>query len=257
MLICGQTTALLARLSTLNRRPIRRAAHFLCAVIAHRRLHRRSVSALHSPCHLTQYSPSRLGHPGRSAEVRWSPAICVLCLVLPVALLILGACRAGPSTHNPTPTSTRVSGIDLPFETIERSEGGIYGGRDILQPALVIIGDLAEVGTLDETVTPEALARLRQVDFTRYFVVVAYRGRYPELLRPKSGDEIQRVRQEGATITVEALFYEPTPRLARSPIETYPYHIVQVRRDRGLRGEFTFLLEVDGKVVAREVYRLR
>ena len=141
----------------------------------------------------------------------------------------------------------------LPFETIERSEmGGGHNAGRILQPALVVIGDPAEVGTLDDTVSPEAVKRLAQVDFSQYFVVVVYHGRYSQLLSPKSGVEVRRIRQQGAAITVEALFYKPTPGLERRQMETYPYHIVQVRRNKQLRGEFTVVLEVDGKVVARE-----
>jgi len=164
-------------------------------------------------------------------------------LLLVILTLLLVGCRGRERT--------------LRFETIERSEEGIAGAREILEPRLVIIGDATEVAALDATVSPEALKRLAQVDFTRYFVVVVYHGWYSQLLRPKSGVEVRRVRQQGAMITVEALFYEPVPGWERAQIETYPYHIVQVRWDRGLRGEFEFLLEVDGKVVAQEVYGLR
>ncbi len=196
-----------------------------------------------------------IANPGKVA--RLFASIRMLRLPLLAALLILGACRVGPPEPILAPTSTQVSEVDLPFETIERSErGGGSNAGTILQPALVIIGDPAEIETLDETVRPEALARLAQVDLTRYFVVVAYRGLYPELLTPKSGIEIQRIRREGARVTVEALFYQPIPRRERLQVETYPYHIVQVPRE-GLQGELTFLLEMDGKVLVQEVYRLR
>ena len=160
-------------------------------------------------------------------------------LLLVILTLLLVGCRGRERT--------------LRFETIERSEmGGGHNAGRILQPALVVIGDPAEIGALDDTVSPEAVKRLAQVDFTRYFVVVAYHGWYSQLLSPKSGVEVRRIRQQGTTITVEALFYKPTPGLQRRQMETYPYHIVQVRRNKQLRGEFTFVLEVDGKVVARE-----
>ena len=156
---------------------------------------------------------------------------------------ILGGCRGKKE-------------VVLPFETIERADtpgtGEEYEGEE---PKLAIIAEAGKINALEDTVSSDALAQLRDMDFDQYFAVAVFQGWQPQLPPPPSGVEIQRISKKRSTITIYAHFHEPAGEVWR-PVEISPYHLVRVQRGKEMQGEIKFVLNVDGTVVSQQDHHL-
>jgi len=144
---------------------------------------------------------------------------------------------------------------DLPFETIERADsagtGEYYEGE---KPKLVIIAEAAEINTLGNTVSPDAQAQLRNLDFDHHFVVAVFQGWRPTLPTPQSGVEVQGISRKEGRITIYAQFYKPVEGYEQKDVVTSPYHLVTMRKGEDMQGEFEFVLNVDGADVVRQTH---
>lgn len=146
--------------------------------------------------------------------------------------------------------------VDLPFETTERADlagtGEYYKGKE---PKLVVVAEAAEIDVLGNTVSLNAQAQLRNLDFDRYFAIAVFQGWRPDLPTPQSGVEVQRIGRKKSTITLYARFYEPIEGYERKLVVISPYHLVKLQKE-DMRGEFRFILDVDGATVSQQTHRL-
>lgn len=133
--------------------------------------------------------------------------------------------------------------INLPFETIERQE--LSGYRD-KEPALMVITKPEEIIRLDTLVSREIQLQLQALDYDAYLVAVVFQGRKPTT---RYGVQIERVTRQGDEITVVAQFSEPKPDEEKGPLETSPYHLVQVQKTGTWGQPITFNLVVGNVVV--------
>jgi hypothetical protein len=100
-----------------------------------------------------------------------------------------------------------------------------------LEPQHVFLITSAQEGVrLPDWVSPEALQKLAQLDYQRYFVIAVFRGSFPD-----GGYDavIQRVVRRGDGLVVEAQFWAPSPYYAVEAMSTDPYHVIMVVRDGG------------------------
>jgi hypothetical protein len=126
------------------------------------------------------------------------------------------------------------AGTGIPFETIMISDWGLDPSEP-KEPSVLVIAT-AQQGLI-EGIPTIARTEIDKVDFSKYLVVVAFRG----LAGPGMPIIIESIEQSGSTVYVVAWF-EPPPRVS-VPIQTYPFHIVKV--DKGnltSRGSITFKL---------------
>ncbi len=161
-------------------------------------------------------------------------------LGLVVGLTLLAACQSQEA--------------DLPFETIERSEWG--EGKEqysIPDPKLVIIAKAEEINAIGNTVSLDAQAQLRNLDFDQYFAAAVFQGWQPQLPPPPSGVEVQRISREGSIMTIYAHFHEPAGEVWR-PVEVSPYHLVKVQKGEDMQGKLEFVLNIDGTDVVRQAH---
>ena len=146
---------------------------------------------------------------------------------------------------------------DLSFETIERRDssgtGEYYEDKG---PRLVVIAKASEADALGNTVSLDAQAQLRNLDFDRYFVIAVFQGWRPEIPTPQSGAEVYRISRNGNTVTIYTHLYEPVEGHARLPVSNSPYHLVKVRREEDMRGELEFVLSIDGLGVVRQTHSI-
>ncbi len=143
--------------------------------------------------------------------------------------------------------------ITLSFETIEIGKippaPSRYDGKE---PKLVIISSVDEIAALGNTVSPEAEAALRQLDFGRYFAVAAYQGWKPWA---RYGVEIKQLVYQDNAVMIYAHFSEPQPGTQLPAVETSPYHQVKVQKE-GLTGKKEFILNADGTTVDQQTHTL-
>jgi len=147
--------------------------------------------------------------------------------------------------------------VDLPFETIERADlagtGEYYEGEE---PKLFVITEAAEIDALGNTISFDAQAQLRNLDFDRYFAVAVFQGGQPDLPPPPSGIEVQGISKQGITITTYIHIYEPAEEVELRAVVASPYHLVKIRKGEDMQGEFQFILDVDGATVSQQTHRL-
>lgn len=150
-------------------------------------------------------------------------------LWLAIVVTLIGMTACGPKE------------TELPFETIERNdtyspEEG-YGGR---KPHVILATSRGEIEKLEGVVSQEALDRLTELDFERYFALALFRGR-----QATSGYDtvIERVAKQGDKIVVYAQFWEPSPDYAVFSAATSPYHIIKVRRSDGVSTQVELVLQ--------------
>ena len=121
--------------------------------------------------------------------------------------------------------------IDLPFETIERADlagtGEYYMGKE---PKLLVITKAAEIDTLGNTVSFNAQAQLRNLDFDQYFAIAVFQRWRPDLPPPPSGIEVQRISKQGITITTYVHIYEPSGEVELRAVVASPYHFQDMER---------------------------
>jgi hypothetical protein len=123
---------------------------------------------------------------------------------------------------------------ELPFETIEQVNRPPSQQR---QPGLLIIATSQDVEEASPFVTDEARAALSQLDFTKYFAVLAFWGQQPMGHQHFRIERIVRQDNE-VTLWAEALDIP----LEGEPAETWPYHLIKVRKEGDWNATFTFTL---------------
>lgn len=170
---------------------------------------------------------------------KWLVTMCLISLVM---MMGVTACQ---------PHET-----ELAFETIENADfsgtGEYYEDK---APRLVVISKVAELDTLGNTVSSEAQAQLQVLNFDQYFAVGVFQGWRPSLPSP-SGVEIQRISQQGRTITISARFYEPAEGTVQRDMVTSPYQLIKIWKGEDIQGELEFILNVDGTVVSQQTHIL-
>jgi hypothetical protein len=146
---------------------------------------------------------------------------------------------------------------DLPFETLERADSAGTGKYyEDEEPKLVIVTGAEEIDLLGNTISLDAQAQLRSLDFDRFFVIAVFQGRRSSLPTPRSGVEVQRCHRKGSTVTIYAQFHEPVEGHERHPEMNSPYHLVKIRKGEDMQGKFEFVLNVDGAVVSQQTHSL-
>jgi len=152
----------------------------------------------------------------------------ISCLLLLVAVL-LGACI--PQEE------------ELSFETIEQAD---YSPRyEDREPGLVIIASADEADQLDGWISPEALEQLRELDYERFFAVVAFLGWQPT---GHEGIHIERVVRQGD----EVFLYASVGRPKGTTEVTSPYHLIQVQKMGRWSTSINFALVVEKTTVASQ-----
>ena len=174
----------------------------------------------------------------------------IFCLLLGV---VLSGCNAISPTTVPAPApklalTPTVQGVEIPFETVERTDisgtGDDYPGKT---PNLIVITGAEDVIALGNTISPSAQDELSKLDYNIYFVLVVFQGIKGTNMY---GVDIQRVIRDENRITVYTHFTERDPQREAGPVVTSPYQIVKVPRN-GLQGEFEFVLNGDGEVILK------
>jgi hypothetical protein len=167
----------------------------------------------------------------------------IFCLIILVALAGATGCK------------DKEPAIEILFETMERKDlsgtGEYYEDKE---PKLVVITGPEQADILGNTISPEAQAQLRNLDFDQHVAIVAFQGWRPVIPTPRSGVEIQRIEKRGNTITVFAQLYEPVEDLVKISLVISPYHLVKIQKGGDIQGEFKFILKADGKSVARQTH---
>ena len=167
-------------------------------------------------------------------------------LVTLSALLVLsGLCGCGGTTpvavSNKAPsTAPTMSGeTELPFETVEFVGNDVGGSYREREPRLVVVTTRQEIDRIEGLVSSETLAQLKELDFQQYFVIGLYRGS-----RGSSGYAtiIERIARREDKIVVYAQFWEPSPHYVVFDTVTSPYHLVKVRKERGMSEETKVVL---------------
>ena len=133
--------------------------------------------------------------------------------------------------------------IELPFETIEQSN---YSPRyEERKPGLVIIANEDEIDQLTGFVTPRALSQLQELDYDKYFAVVAFLGWHHKV---HEGIRIERIIRQNNLVFIHAQVGELTGKDAISS----PYHIVKVQKVGRWGTEIDFSLVIDKDIVASQ-----
>lgn len=149
---------------------------------------------------------------------------CTLALLM---VLLLAACQLPVTTPVPVPTPTLAPNeADVPFETIVQDQYGAQSGTDLaVGGRLMWLTEPQQLDTIREYVTPDALEKVQQVDFSRYDVVALFRGD-----RGSSDWQtmINRITRRDNHLIVHALLYEPNPHFGATQGYTSPYHIVKI-----------------------------
>jgi len=133
--------------------------------------------------------------------------------------------------------------IELPFETIEQSNYSLrYEER---KPGLVIIANEDEIDQLTGFVTPRALSQLQELDYDKYFAVVAFLGWHHKV---HEGIRIERIIRQNNLLFIHAQVGELTGKDAISS----PYHIVKVQKVGRWSTIIKFALVVEETTVASQ-----
>ena len=150
-----------------------------------------------------------------------------------------------------SPGCGRTKGVEMPFETIDKGMGAGKRERyESKEPGLVIIASLRDFALLEDDV-PRLAQKLKDIDYDHFCVVAVFQGHKPTGAYEV---EIQRIRRQDDVVTIYARFATPEPGQERTLVETSPYHLVKIRKGEDMRGQFEFVLNVDGKEVVRKTH---
>lgn len=158
-----------------------------------------------------------------------------LLLLLYIVTLLLVTCQAEP---------TREPG--LPFETIASEDGAtgnnVYRGGE---PAIRVIADLEQARSLPNIGSERTRQRIRSLDYTQFFVIIVFHGS-----AGKTGYavEVKSIVREDDKVYIKTLFTYPTPASIEHNFETFPYHIVAVKKSGSWNRSITFVLSDTGGV---------
>ena len=170
-------------------------------------------------------------------------------LVMFALPLILGGCPLTPTPPPPTKTPFVLidlpSGtVELPFETVVRASDSFYEDK---QPEVMVIANQDQVRDLSVTLWPELLSEVSTVDFSNYFVVVAFHGFRPDGC---CHIEVKQLVRQDKQVDVYAYFTEKPPGAPRTAATISPFHAVKVRKEGSWGDEFTFVLYDNSRPVA-------
>jgi hypothetical protein len=156
----------------------------------------------------------------------------------------------------PPPTAT-LQEVKLPFRTLERADlsgtGKYYENQ---KPKFVIIDGVEGIEALGNTISIEAQAQLHNLDFDSELAIVVFQGLRGVIPTPQSGVEVQRISRKGNTITLHTRFYEPVEGYEVHLMMASPYHLVAIRKEGDMHGEFSFDLCVDGTIESQQTHLL-
>jgi len=166
-----------------------------------------------------------------------------------VMAIAVSACSARSSSATWTsqrPDLGLPGGLELPFETVESDRLPIQ-----TEERFYVIARRPYFTDINSRVTynlyPETQARLSEIDYGRYFAVIAFQG-HREF--DKSGIRVDRVLQDGSTVNIIARVEDD--RAALHSLVVTHYQIIKVDKARMPRyGLLTFrLIDQAGFVVA-------
>jgi hypothetical protein len=171
-------------------------------------------------------------------------------------LLLVGPVAIAAATTVSGCQEQRVIGV--PFETIEgENAAGTGEYYEAKEPKLLIITEAADIDLIGNTVSRNAQAQLRNLDFDQYFAIAVFQGWEPYWPDPSS-IEVQRISKRGITITIH-IHIDALSRSGEVELRAMvasPYHLVQIRKGEDMQGEFQFILDVDGAMVSQQTHRL-
>lgn len=139
---------------------------------------------------------------------------------------------------------------ELSFETIAQGDG-FYTGRGYgeEEPSILVIANVDEIDEpgLDVLFPTELADQLRQLDYNRFFAILALQG-----LKPQGGYSVtvQRIVRQDDQINVYAEFTSPEPGTRRIQAFTSPYHLVAVSKQGEWGQQMNFVLVTDSEEVA-------
>jgi hypothetical protein len=153
-------------------------------------------------------------------------------------LIVVAAVPLGLTACKPQET-------ELSFETIEQDDGYSasrqkWEGRE---SKLLVMASAQDIEEARPFVTDEAITALRQMDFTTRFAIFAFRGWQGS---SHSGFKIERIIRRGNEIV---LYAQPGTR-GPNPVESSPYHLIELKKEGNWGGDFTFSLYFDQAGVA-------
>jgi hypothetical protein len=138
--------------------------------------------------------------------------------------------------------------IDLTFETIEqKNTTGTGKAYEAWEPGLLVTYNEADIASLGDWVTAEAISKLQELDFENSFALIVFQG-----WKGRGGYEVQieRITQAKKTVNIYAQFHTPESNKVRISGITSPYHIIQVQKSGDWDQGIKFHLIVSGMVAA-------
>lgn len=162
---------------------------------------------------------------------------------------VTGIVNSFPLQPGAPEAATLPPGNDLVFDTVARSDFSNYdeGQRssDIQILTSKPVSNVKGVSPFDQ---PE----IESVDFSQYFVIIAFLG----LSSPGYEIRIRRVWQDKNMVYL--LFHARPPQKYTKPMVIFPYHAIKINKEQMLQnGEITFkLLEQHGKELASTSYEI-
>lgn len=155
-------------------------------------------------------------------------ATALLTILLLAGCSLSTATRLPKATLAPTPTLAQYE-TDIPFETIVlEPEGNYYDGTvGFTGSQLLLLTRPEQLTVLEDKVSPEAMTKLRQVDFDKHSVIALFRGVMPT---NNYHTVIDRIAYRGDHLWVHAQFFLPRTGSIVTPAYTSPYHLVKIPR---------------------------
>ena len=156
----------------------------------------------------------------------------------------------------PIPTNTLVpktEHTELPGEPVEWHELVFYntgqanykatGEED--QPRLSVITSQEEIGSVEKWVRPEHLPLIQNGDFNESLVLIIFSGYRGE---NKQGIVINQIVKNDNIVTLSVSFTTPAEGVARNPLITSPYLILEIQK-MDLPENPKFVLIANGKEI--------
>jgi hypothetical protein len=174
-------------------------------------------------------------------------------VVLMLGVMVLTGCIKTPPTISPTPSETTTPpptgtfppGTDLAFETIVKS-GNLGGSYEGTAAQIVVINDIKAPPRGLEWVNPEYQDKINAVDYSQFFVLMAFNGFRGGI---SSDFSIQRIWQNAGTVYVLAHFNDIVPQGTSLSATNSQYQVVKISKAQITHlGTITFkLLDETGK----------
>jgi len=165
-------------------------------------------------------------------------------VLVSLALLVVGVALVGNYLAQQAPPTE----VNLGFETVLKSTSDSPYRQE--EPAFVIAVSTEELAYYKEMLAPADLKGVFKIDFTRYFVIVAFQG---EKATGGYAIEVRSIVQTGDRVTVILHVTERQPGKMVDQAVTSPFHVVKVAQaNMPRRGELEFVFVEDGQQLARQ-----